>query len=98
MSKIKTFINKYLPTKRRLMQLYFALLFNANIKGFISGRIFSVTPGTKFLCTPGINCYSCPGAIGACPLGSLQGSFDNGKSSFFYDGRFTGLDSRNRRS
>ena len=84
MSKIKTFINKYLPTKRRLMQLYFALLFNANIKGFISGRIFSETPGTKFLCTPGINCYSCPGAIGACPLGSLQGSFDNGKSSFFY--------------
>ena len=84
MSKIKEFINKYRPTKRRLMQLYFALLFNANIKGFISGKIYSNPEGSKFLCAPGINCYSCPGAIGACPLGSLQGSFDNGKSSVFY--------------
>ncbi len=39
------------------------------------------------LCAPGINCYSCPGAITACPLGSLQGaiSADN-KSSLFYVG------------
>jgi polyferredoxin len=21
---------------------------------------------------PGLNCYSCPGALGACPIGSLQ--------------------------
>ena len=82
--KFKEFINKYRPTKRRLMQLYFALLFNANLKGFINGKIYSNPKGTKFLCAPGINCYSCPGAIGACPLGSLQGSFDNGKSSVFY--------------
>ena len=30
-------IKKWLPTKRKLMQLYFALLFNANIKGYITG-------------------------------------------------------------
>ena len=84
MQKIKEFFTKYMPTKRRLMQLYFALLFNANIKGFISGKIYNNPEGSKFLCAPGINCYSCPGAIGACPLGSLQGSFDNGKSSIFY--------------
>ena len=24
------------------------------------------------MCVPGLNCYSCPGAAGACPLGSLQ--------------------------
>ena len=24
------------------------------------------------LCLPGLNCYSCPGATGACPLGALQ--------------------------
>ena len=23
-------------------------------------------------CVPGLNCYSCPGAVGACPIGSLQ--------------------------
>ena len=80
--KFKEFINKYKPTKRRLMQLYFTLLFNANVKGFISGQIYDNPNGSKFLCAPGINCYSCPGAIGACPLGSLQGSFDNGKAPY----------------
>ena len=78
--KLKTFI----PTKRKLAQLYFALLFNANIKGFISGNIYQGT--TKQMCVPGINCYSCPGAIGACPLGSLQGSFSADKSTLFYVG------------
>ena len=63
---------KYLPTKRKLMQLYFALLFNANLKGFVSGNIYQ--GNSKQVCVPGINCYSCPGAVGACPLGSLQGS------------------------
>lgn len=26
----------------------------------------------KNVCVPGLNCYSCPGARGACPIGSLQ--------------------------
>jgi ferredoxin-type protein NapH len=26
----------------------------------------------KSLCTPGLNCYSCPAASGACPLGAIQ--------------------------
>ncbi len=75
-------ILSWLPTKRKLMQLYFALLFNANLKGFISGNIYQ--GNTKLMCAPGINCYSCPGAVGACPLGSLQGAFSAGKSTIFY--------------
>ena len=59
------------PSKRRLIQVYAALLYNANIKGFISGDIYQ-SESTKYLCVPGLNCYSCPGAIGACPLGALQ--------------------------
>lgn len=27
---------------------------------------------SKTLCVPGLNCYSCPGATAACPLGSFQ--------------------------
>lgn len=72
--------------KRRLIQLYCAVLYNANIKGFVKGEIFSSrSPATKALCVPGLNCYSCPGATGACPLGALQnavGSAD--KSALFY--------------
>lgn len=70
------------PSKRKLIQLYAALLFNANIKGFVTGNIYQGQ--TKAMCVPGLNCYSCPGAVGACPLGSLQGSFSAGKSTIFY--------------
>lgn len=84
---MKRFIKRIaslLPSKRKLMQLYFALLFNANAKGFISGKIYQGT--TKQICVPGLNCYSCPGATGACPLGSLQGSFSADRSTLFYVG------------
>jgi polyferredoxin len=47
-----------------------ALLYNLDLPGFASGGI-SQSP-TKAVCVPGLNCYSCPAAIGACPLGSLQ--------------------------
>ena len=55
---------------RRLIQLYSALLYNAHLKGFAEGQIY--TGPLKNVCVPGLNCYSCPGAVGACPLGSLQ--------------------------
>lgn len=47
------------------------LLQNANLKGFFTGKIYQGT--VKNVCVPGLNCYSCPGAVGACPIGSLQG-------------------------
>lgn len=79
MDKIKEFfknlyakVEKYLPSKRRLIQLYSALLFNANLKGFATGTIYKGP--LKNICTPGLNCYSCPGAAMACPLGALQNS------------------------
>ncbi len=77
-------IKKLIPTKRKLIQLYTALLFNVNLKGFKTGNIYQ--GATKQMCVPGLNCYSCPGAVGACPLGSLQGSFSADKSTFFYVG------------
>ena len=68
--KIKNWFVKHKPSKRKLIQLYAALLYNANIKGFFNGRIYK--GATKNLCVPGLNCYSCPGAVGSCPLGALQ--------------------------
>ena len=58
------------PTRRRLIQVYAALLYNAHAKGFVKGDIY--TGPLKNVCVPGLNCYSCPGAVGACPLGALQ--------------------------
>lgn len=56
--------------KRRLIQLCAALLYNLNLKGFKEASIYMGK--SKGLCVPGLNCYSCPGAVGSCPLGTLQ--------------------------
>ncbi len=55
---------------RTRIQLVAALVQNANFKGFFTGKIYKGQ--TKSVCVPGLNCYSCPGAVGACPIGSLQ--------------------------
>ena len=79
---MKQWIQKIWPSKRKLMQLYFALLFNANVQGFATGQIYQ--GDSKVFCAPGINCYSCPGAVAACPLGSLQGAFSSPNHSTLY--------------
>ncbi|NLV50836.1 MAG: 4Fe-4S binding protein [Clostridiales bacterium] len=57
---------------RRLVQLLTALIYNINIKGFFAGGIYKGR--LKSVCVPGLNCYSCPGAVGSCPVGALQSS------------------------
>ena len=64
------FINHIKKFSRRYMQLIAAVLYNCNFKGFATGKIYK--GNIKGLCAPGLNCYSCPGAVVACPLGSLQ--------------------------
>ena len=69
--------------KRKLVQLYSAVLYNAYAKGFIKGEIY--TGSAKMVCVPGFNCYSCPAAVGACPLGSLQNALAaSGNRTGFY--------------
>lgn len=55
---------------QRRVQLLSAVLFNGYAAGFQKGRIF--TGSSKAFCVPVLNCYSCPGALGACPIGALQ--------------------------
>ena len=76
MDKLKTWWAAHKPTRRRLIQVYAALLYNAHVKGFIEGEIY--TGPLKNVCVPGFNCYSCPGAVGACPLGALQNAKQKG--------------------
>lgn len=56
--------------KRHMIQAVSALLHNPYLSNFLTGRVHRGK--TKHLCVPGLNCYSCPGAAGACPIGSLQ--------------------------
>jgi polyferredoxin len=55
---------------RLLIQLASAALVNGYAAGFAGCKIFTGT--SKMVCLPVLNCYSCPGALGACPIGSLQ--------------------------
>ena len=74
---------RHKPTTRRLIQLYSALLHNAHVKGFISGQIYQGK--AKYACAPGFNCYSCPAAAGACPLGAIQNALASaGHSAGWY--------------
>lgn len=66
MDKIRK-IKKHL---RLWVQVLFAALTNGYAIGFLEGKIY--TGPLKHLCVPGLNCYSCPGALGSCPIGSLQ--------------------------
>jgi polyferredoxin len=67
------------------------LLGNAYLKGFFTGRIYK--GNLKSICVPGLNCYSCPGAIASCPLGSLQavlGAYQY-RFSFYVTGMMAGF-------
>ena len=57
---------------RKIVQAGFGLLSNAYAKGFLPGGAALYNGPLKHFCVPGMNCYSCPGALGACPIGSLQ--------------------------
>ncbi|HBP39160.1 MAG TPA: 4Fe-4S ferredoxin [Clostridiales bacterium] len=56
--------------RRKGVQLLALAAGNAWLPGFFRGTIYQGP--LKQICLPGLNCYSCPGALGACPLGSLQ--------------------------
>lgn len=71
---------------RLIVQIGFTALTNGYVLGFAKGKIYQGE--SKKICIPGLNCYSCPGAIGSCPIGSLQAVIGskNYKFSFYVIG------------
>ena len=59
--------------RRPRYQAFFALALNAWIPSWFKGGIFQ--GGIKGVCVPALNCYSCPSAMGACPIGAMQTFF-----------------------
>lgn len=56
--------------KRVWVQLLSTIGTNSYIDGFAEGKIYKGP--LKNICAPGLNCYSCPGALTSCPIGALQ--------------------------
>lgn len=67
---------------RHRFQALWALLTNSYLVGFVQGKIYKGK--LKNLCVPGLNCYSCPGAVGACPIGALQAVIGNWNFKFAF--------------
>ena len=71
---------------RKAVQAGWAALTNAHFAGFLNGKIY--TGKLKSVCVPGLNCYSCPGALGSCPIGALQAVLGGNRFSFYLAGFF----------
>ena len=55
---------------RLFFQVIYTIITNGYLYGFFNGKIYKGS--LKYACVPGLNCYSCPGAVASCPLGALQ--------------------------
>ena len=55
------------------------MLTNLHLPNFFKGSLYQ--GAGKTVCVPGLNCYSCPAASGACPIGavSFRCGFGDGK-------------------
>ena len=90
MDKLKELINgkskkdKYKARNnvRHVFQSFWFLLTNSFFEGFKTGKIYGGK--WKQLCVPGMNCYSCRGAKGSCPIGALQAVIGSPKFKFSY--------------
>ncbi|MFR9280815.1 4Fe-4S binding protein [Levyella massiliensis] len=58
------------------------LLTNIHLPNFFTGSLYQ--GNGKMVCVPGLNCYSCPAASGACPIGSFQAVVGSSKFRFSY--------------
>ena len=65
---------------RRIIQHLFAVLANSYWYFPFNGPIYR--GGLKRICFPGLNCYSCPAAVSACPLGALQNTLATFRPNF----------------
>lgn len=82
MDKKKNSFSKILSRFRGWIQAAATLLTNIHLPNFFKGGIYQGKG--KAVCVPGLNCYSCPGAAGACPIGSFQAVVGSSKFRFSY--------------
>ena len=82
LNKKKGCISLFLSRFRGLIQGGATLLTNIHLPNFLKGGIYQGKG--KAVCVPGLNCYSCPAASGACPIGSFQAVVGSSKFSVSY--------------
>lgn len=82
MDKKKKKASRLISRFRGLIQTCAVLATNIHLPNFFKGGIYQGKG--KAVCVPGLNCYSCPAASGACPIGAFQAVVGSSKFSFSY--------------
>ena len=82
MAKKFSSISQMLADCRGFIQAGAALLTNIHLPNFLRGDLYR--GAGKTVCVPGLNCYSCPAASAACPIGAFQAVVGSSKFSFSY--------------
>ena len=72
----------FLARFRGWIQAAATLLTNIHIPNLLKGKIYQ--GNVKTMCVPGLNCYSCPAATSACPIGAFQAVVGSSKFKFTY--------------
>lgn len=67
---------------RTTVQAIALCFFNGYTAGFLGKGLY--TGRLKLLCVPVLNCYSCPGALGSCPIGAMQTVAAGSRHSFSF--------------
>ena len=82
MDKKTKLLSKKVARIRGLIQAIATLLTNIHIPNLLKGKIYQGK--IKTVCVPGLNCYSCPAATGACPIGAFQAVVGSSRFKFSY--------------
>ena len=82
MDKKTKLLSKKVARIRGLIQAIATLLTNIHIPNLLKGKIYQGK--IKTVCVPGLNCYSCPAATGACPIGAFQAVIGSSRFKFSY--------------
>ena len=82
MDKKTSGLSHLLARFRGWIQAGATLLTNIHLPNFLKGGLYQGKG--KAVCVPGLNCYSCPAASGACPIGSFQAVVGSSKFRFSY--------------
>ena len=75
-------VSHLLSRFRGWIQAGATLLTNLHLPNFLKGGLYQ--GAGKAVCVPGLNCYSCPAASGACPIGAFQAVVGSSKFRFSY--------------
>ena len=82
MDKKTKLLSKKVARIRGWIQAIATLLTNIHISNLLKGKIYQGK--IKTVCVPGLNCYSCPAATGACPIGAFQAVIGSSRFKFSY--------------